>query len=231
MTEAVAALAGTPAPAQKFAADALLEVRSLSCVRDDRTLFENLDFSLGSGQMLLLEGRNGCGKTSLLRILCGIRLQDDGEILWGGQNSEKLGPAFHEHIVYVGHHDGMKRDLTPRENLRFARSLGRPSSMGIDDALDRMNLYGFEDVITRGLSAGQQRRLALSRLLVTDAELWVLDEPFTSLDVRGIDLFESIMGEHIDNGGMIVMTSHHSLTHDYPRVERINLSERGDKVS
>lgn len=200
-------------------------------MRDDRTLFESLDFSLRGGELLLLEGRNGCGKTSLLRILCGIRLQDEGEILWCGDSSEKLGATFHEHIVYVGHHDGMKRELTPRENLRFARALGRPSRIDIDAALDRMNLYGFEDVITRSLSAGQQRRLALSRLLVTDAELWILDEPFTSLDVRGIALFESIMAEHVANGGMIIMTSHHSLFGEYPNVQSINLSDRAEAAA
>jgi heme exporter protein A len=203
----------------------LLEGKGLECIRDDRVLFSGLDFVLGSGQTLLLEGRNGSGKTSLLRILCGIRLPETGALTWCGEDIFSLGPVYHEHIAYVGHRDGLKLDLTPMENLVMARGLGSPNpDISPEDALQRVDLYGFEDVPTRNLSAGQQRRLALARLLVTRAQLWILDEPFTSLDVYGIQLVEELFQEHISRGGMLAMTSHHAVNLDSADVHRINLS-------
>ena len=203
----------------------LLEGAGLECIRDDRVLFSGLDFVLGPGQTLLLEGRNGSGKTSLLRILCGIRLPETGAVNWCGEDIYSLGPIYHEHIAYVGHRDGLKLDLTPLENLAMARGLGSSNpDISPDGALRRVDLLGFEDIPTRNLSAGQQRRLALARLLVTRAKLWILDEPFTSLDVYGIELAEALFHEHISRGGMLAMTSHHAVNLDSARVNRINLS-------
>jgi heme exporter protein A len=202
-----------------------LQASGLMCIRDDRTLFENLSFQLESGGALLLEGRNGSGKTSLLRILCGIRLPETGAVKWCGKDIFSLGPVYHEHIAYVGHRDGLKLDLTPMENLVMARGLGSPNpETSPADALARVDLFGFEDIPTRNLSAGQQRRLALARLLVTRAQLWILDEPFTSLDVHGIELAEQLFHEHISTGGMLAMTSHHVVKLDSALVNRINLS-------
>ncbi|NNG12722.1 MAG: cytochrome c biogenesis heme-transporting ATPase CcmA [Halobacteria archaeon] len=202
-----------------------LEGRGLECIRDDRVLFSGLDFVLVAGQTLLLEGRNGSGKTSLLRILCGIRLPEDGAVTWCGEDIFSLGPVYHEHIAYVGHRDGLKLDLTPMENLAMARGLGSPNpDASPEDALQRVDLVGFEDIPTHNLSAGQQRRLALARLLVTRSQLWILDEPFTSLDVHGIELAEELFHEHISLGGMLAMTSHHAVKLDSARVQRINLS-------
>lgn len=203
----------------------MLAGAGLECVRDDRVLFSGLDFVLEPGQTLLLEGRNGSGKTSLLRILCGIRLPETGAVTWCGEDIFSLGPVYHEHIAYVGHRDGLKLDLTPMENLVMARGLGNPNpDTSPGDALLRVDLLGFEDIPTRNLSAGQQRRLALARLLVTRAQLWILDEPFTSLDVHGIELAEQLFDEHISAGGMLAMTSHHVVNLDSARVHRINLS-------
>jgi len=203
----------------------LLEARQLECVRDDRTLFSALSFSIAPGQTLVLEGRNGSGKTSLLRILCGIRLPETGSVCWNNEDIHRLGPDYHQHIAWVGHRDGMKLDLTPRENLAMARALGRPSDITLDAALERVELYGFEDVPTRNMSAGQQRRLALARLLVTGATLWLLDEPFTSLDVHGIQLVEQLFEQHTARGGMLALTSHHAVNlHNDAAVQRINLS-------
>ena len=202
-----------------------LEGSGLECIRDDRVLFSGLDFALGPGETLLLEGRNGSGKTSLLRILCGIRLPESGAVTWAGEDIFSLGPLYHEHIAYVGHRDGLKLDLTPLENLAMARGLGNPDpDTGPEDALARVDLYGFEDVPSRNLSAGQQRRLALARLLVTRSRLWILDEPFTSLDVHGIELVEGLFKEHVSSGGMLAMTSHHAVNLDGAGVRRINLS-------
>lgn len=205
---------------------ASLEARDLACIRDDRTLFSGLRFRLAPGQALVLEGRNGSGKTSLLRILCGIRLPDAGTVSWGGADINRLGADYHEHTAYVGHRDGVKLDLTPRENLAVARGLGRPSGISLDAALERVDLYGYEDVPTRNLSAGQQRRLALARLLVTDTLLWILDEPFTSLDVHGIRLIEELLEQHTAGGGMLAVTSHHAVHLVHTPVQHINLSER-----
>ena len=204
--------------------DAGLATHSLGCIRDDRTLFSDLAFRLTPGQALLLEGRNGSGKTSLLRILCGIRLPDAGSVTWDGTDIHQLGPDYHEHIAYVGHRDGVKLDLTPRENLAVARAMGKPSGITLDEALERVDLYGFEDVLTRNLSAGQQRRLALARLLVTDTVLWILDEPFTSLDVHGIQVIEELLEQHTRAGGMLAVTSHHTVKLNDTPVTRINLS-------
>ena len=202
-----------------------LGAHELECVRDDRILFNGLEFSVGGGEMLLLEGRNGSGKTSLLRILCSIRLPDDGRVTWCGEDIQKLGPDYHEYLTYVGHRDGIKHDLTPQENLKMAQALGKPSELhSIDEVLDQFGLYGFEDVPTRNLSAGQQRRLALARLLVTDSPLWILDEPFTSLDKQGVHVFEELMDKHTAQGGMIVLTTHHKVRIEGTHVQTINLS-------
>jgi heme exporter protein A len=201
-----------------------LEADALECIRDDRTLFRNLAFRLESGQALLLEGRNGSGKTSLLRILCGIRYPDAGTVRWNGTEIEKLGADYYQHTAYVGHRDGNKLDLTALENLAMARALGRPGAVTPQEALEKVDLYGFEDTLTRNLSAGQQRRLALARLLVTDATLWILDEPFTSLDVHGIRVVEELLEAHTRAGGMLAVTSHHTVNLDGTTVHRINLS-------
>ncbi|HSH29645.1 MAG TPA: cytochrome c biogenesis heme-transporting ATPase CcmA [Thiohalobacter sp.] len=202
-----------------------LQAENLECIRDDRILFSGLSFELSSGEVLLLEGRNGSGKTSLLRILCGIRLPDVGSLRWCGEEIRRLGPEYHEQIAFVGHRDGVKLDLTPLENLAMARALGAAHpDRTPDDALDEVNLTGFEDVPTRILSAGQRRRLALARLLVTRAQLWILDEPFTSLDRYGIDIVESMLDRHLSDGGMLALTSHHAIRAIGAQTHRIDLS-------
>lgn len=204
-----------------------LEARALHCIRDDRTLFQDLNFSLASGQALVLEGKNGSGKTTLLRILCGIRLPEAGEVLWNGEDIFRLGPEYHQHIAYLGHKDGNKLDLTPIENLRMAQGLGKArGALSLEQALDQVGLYGFEDVATRNLSAGQQRRLAIARLLVTEATLWILDEPFTSLDRQGIEQVEGLFAVHLERGGMAALTTHHRMHFRDDQAQRINLSQR-----
>jgi heme exporter protein A len=199
-----------------------LQAIDLACIRDDRTLFENLSFSLSSGQILLLEGKNGSGKTSLLRILCGFREPDAGEIRWCDQTISSA--DYYHHMAYVGHLEGLKKELTVVENLKMALALSRPGKMSITEALTKVHLQGYDETLVQALSAGQKRRLSLARLLMTDAVLWILDEPLTSLDKQGIDLIESIMIEHVQQQGMIVLTSHHDLTLPSIDLQRINLS-------
>jgi len=204
---------------------ALLQINDLTCIRDDRVLFEHLNLSLDIGQMLLVEGRNGSGKTSLLRILTGLTLADEGDILWDGQSISRLTADYYEQVNYVGHHDGVKRELTCLENLRLVRAMGKPSELDLDDALERVNLYRYGDTPVSNLSAGQKRRLALSRLLVADSKLWILDEPFTSLDKKSMASFETMFEQHLRQNGMIVMTSHHDIDMSESNLQRLNLSE------
>jgi heme exporter protein A len=204
---------------------AALDALDLTCIRDDRTLFSGLSFRLESGQALVVAGRNGSGKTTLLRTLSGMTMPDEGSIRWCGNDIYRLGSEYHACTAYVGHRDGNKLDLTPLENLAFVRSLGDPNpDVDAQAALATVKLAGFEDVPTRNLSAGQQRRLALARLLITRAPLWILDEPFTSLDTHGIAIVEELSHNHLVNGGMLAVTSHHPVNLDSKAVIHLNLS-------
>lgn len=187
-------------------------------------MFEQLNFHLRNGQVLLVEGNNGSGKTSLLRILCGIRLADSGTVRWNGESIENSAVVYHSQMAYIGHLDGVKLDLTVLENLETARSLGQPSELLLSSALAQVNLAGYEDVPGRALSAGQRRRLALTRLLITVNRLWILDEPFTALDKDGIQGFEELIFQHTANGGMVVLTSHHEVALNDIDVQRIRLA-------
>jgi heme exporter protein A len=200
----------------------MLNANNLTCLRDDRTLFEDLGFAVNPGQALLLEGQNGSGKTSLLRILCGFREADSGAIRWCREATPN--PQYYADMAYVGHLDGHKKELTVLENLKLALALGQPGKLSIQQALDKVQLTGYDDTLIQALSAGQKRRLSLARLLITHSILWILDEPFTSLDKQGIALMETIMAEHCGNGGMMVLTSHHDINLHGIDVQRIRLS-------
>jgi heme exporter protein A len=198
------------------------EVTNLSCIRDDRILFEGLNFRLKNNQVLLLEGKNGCGKTSLLRIICGFREQDEGEMFWC--DTAIKDSEYYSEMAYVGHLDGVKQELTVLENLKMSLAFSRPGDYSIDQALDKVHLSGYDDSLVQSLSAGQKRRLSLARLLITKNRLWILDEPFTSIDKQGIKLIESLMHDHVGDGGMIILTSHHDLALHEADVQKINLS-------
>jgi heme exporter protein A len=201
-----------------------LSVSKLQCVRDERILFDDLNFSLNAGQVLQIEGHNGSGKTSLLRILCGLSQPMEGQVLWRGEDIQNDYNAYWMQLNYVGHFQGVKGDLTPLENLAVARSLStQPTDTPLEDALAQVGLRGFEDVPARALSAGQQRRVALARLLVKQADAWILDEPFTALDKKGIAWVEGQLAQHADKGGLVVLTSHHPVA--YEQTIRIRLDE------
>jgi heme exporter protein A len=203
----------------------LLQTRNLSCMRNDRLLFEHLEIELEAGQMLVVEGPNGCGKTSLLRILTGLRLADGGEVLWRGEPIDRLAGDYFEQVNYVGHHDGVKHELSCLENLRLARAMGVPSKQDLDDVLDKVNLYAYGETEVGSLSAGQKRRLALARLLATDALLWILDEPFTSLDKASMALFSGLFEQHLQQQGVIVMTSHHDISLPTQSLQRLKMGD------
>ncbi len=182
----------------------------LQCIRDERVLFNQLNFQLNSGQLMQIEGRNGSGKTSLLRILAGLALATEGNILWNGQDIQDNPQEYRQQLCYLGHTASVKADLTPLENLKMTLALvGQQQVCNLETALNAVGLAGFEDVPTRTLSAGQQRRVALARLWLQDAPLWILDEPFTSLDKAAIRLLEELILRHAEHGGMVILTSHH----------------------
>jgi len=192
--------------------DWFLSAHNLCCFRDDRELFKNLNFTIKSGQALFIEGRNGSGKTSLIRILTGLRQPESGTVMWCGDNITHLGHEYCRQFVYVGHLNGVKENLTVLENLKMACVLGQTSSgVTLAEALKQVHLTHFEESMVHTLSAGQHRRLALARMLVIGSPLWIMDEPFTALDKYGVELFEGLLKAHTDKGGMAVMTSHHDM--------------------
>jgi heme exporter protein A len=204
----------------------MLSVAQLACVRGDRPLFSGLDFSLTSGACLHIAGENGAGKTSLLRMLCGLTPPEAGEICWHGQRISELAESYRATLLYLGHHNALKDDLTALENLRISASL---SGMPLDEdtALDllwRSGLADREDLPVRVLSQGQKRRVALARLLMSQAALWILDEPFVALDVAAVDWLAGVIGAHVAAGGMAVMTSHQEVTIPGAAVQVLRLS-------
>ena len=189
----------------------MLEVRGLACARGERTLFSDVGFSLAPGQWLHVRGENGAGKTSLLRVLVGLAHAEAGEVRWAGDRTPSQ--RFREEALYLGHHAAMKDELTPLENLRTALALDGvpPDETAILRTLARLGLRGREVLPVRVLSAGQKRRVLLSRLLLRPAKLWVLDEAFNALDTTAVELLGALIGEHLGAGGLAVLTSHQPL--------------------
>nr|WP_299244055.1 cytochrome c biogenesis heme-transporting ATPase CcmA [uncultured Halomonas sp.] len=190
-----------------------LEARGLTCERDDRRLFQALDLDVGPGEVLRVEGPNGSGKTTLLKILSGQLTDHEGELRWCGQPMRKVRTAFLANLLYLGHSPGIKAALTAVENLAWYQALSGEHG---DEAerlavLEEIGLYGFEDVPVAQLSAGQQRRVALARLSLTQRPLWVLDEPFTAIDKQGVARLEQRLLAHARAGGSVILTTHHEL--------------------
>jgi heme exporter protein A len=190
-----------------------LQARGLECVRSDSLLFSDLNFSVKAGQVLQIEGPNGSGKTSLLRILAGLTPPSSGEVLWRGENIARRRPVFLSEVAYLGHQLGLKAELSVEENLRLALALNGVSftPANLAEVLHTVGLAGREDVPARALSAGQRQRITLARLILSAAKLWILDEPFTALDINGVSLVESLLEAHLNRGGLAVLTSHQTV--------------------
>lgn len=204
----------------------MIEAVDLTCERGERLLFSGLSFSAENGTLLRIAGPNGTGKTSLLRMMCGLLEPTSGEIRWKGGNIRKLREEYWKDLAYIGHLNGVKDDLTVRENLRVSvRVAGRSATEAqLAQALDAVGLAGFEDTMARFLSQGQRRRVALARLYVSEAvPLWILDEPFTALDVRGVAHLSALIARHIENGGTVVLTTHQEVPVDAARRKRVDL--------
>jgi heme exporter protein A len=204
----------------------MLEVTNLSCARGEHPLFADLSFTLSAGELLQVQGENGSGKTTLLRTLCGFMQPLAGEIRWQGQSVRELDEAYHADLVYLGHMNAIKDELTALENLRISSAL---AGCAVSDnvavaALRRMGLRGRETFPVKVLSQGQRRRVALARLLISKAPMWILDEPLTALDVGAVGLMQELIGEHLGNRGMVIFTTHQALEVSGVETRRLRLS-------
>ncbi|QSP94374.1 cytochrome c biogenesis heme-transporting ATPase CcmA [Marinobacter salinisoli] len=200
----------------------LLQAVNLQCERDERTLFRDLSFSILPGSVTRVEGDNGAGKTTLLRILAGLNDAWSGDLLWRGQPRNHCREDYHRNMLYLGHRPGIKGLLSPLENLRALTAGRRPlADTVLREALAGTGLHGFEDVPCRKLSAGQQRRVALARLLIADEPLWLLDEVFTAIDADGVKAVEALLLQRAQEGGAVVVTTHHNLA--LPGLQSIRL--------
>ena len=210
----------------------LLNITDLYCERDDRVLFENLSFTLNSGQILQLVGKNGSGKTSLLRILCGLYHAYEGSVEFLDQEIDEDRESFHRSLTYIGHHVSVKAGLTTQENLRwYAKIHPQLDVQKIESALASVGLAGYEDVICQNLSAGQKRRVNLARLFMLPStafanSLWILDEPFTAIDVQGVAELENKILEYSRAGGAVILTTHQALQIS-ENVSQLNLDNWG----
>ena len=192
----------------------MFSVSNLSCSRGDKRLFSGVSFALQPGQWLHLEGDNGVGKTSLLRLACGLSALEQGEIQWQGQPVSENSDEFRANLAYLGHQLALKEDLTPLENLRADAAIaGRVLSLAdAKSALVQLGLKGREHLPVRVLSQGQKRRAALARLWVSSAKLWILDEPFVALDNAAQNVLSEVINSHLSKQGMVLLTSHQAVS-------------------
>jgi len=200
----------------------IFSVKKLACLRNDRLLFSGIDFALNPGDVLYVHGANGVGKSSLLRILCGLLDPAEGEVHWQGQPSSADPLAFRRAVGYLGHKLGLKERLTAAENVMLfvenAPSLSVDSQTASAEtqkqaewALERLGVLSLKNHLCETLSAGQKQRVALARLIAKKCAVWLLDEPFTAVDSVGITALESILADHVKKGGIVVLTSHQAI--------------------
>ena len=203
-----------------------LEVIALACERGDLRLFTDLNFTLSAGELMQVQGENGSGKTTLLRTLCGFVQPALGKVHWCGQDIHEWDDDYHTQMCYLGHLNAIKDELSALENLQMSAGL---AGFSVDDqqaveVLRRMGLRRKEHLPVRVLSQGQRRRVALSRLLIGDSKLWILDEPLTALDVGAVALMQELIGEHLSKGGMVIFTTHQPLQVAGVEIRRLALS-------
>jgi heme exporter protein A len=205
-----------------------LEVSGLQGMRGDRRLFVDLSFSLHSGQLLHLKGHNGSGKTTLMRILAGLLHAESGEIAWNGGSIKRARQEYHAELLYLGHLNGLKGDLSAVENLRIDAAISG-QTLNEEQAwqvLTDIGLRGHEDLPTKYLSQGQKRRVALARLWFSQAALWILDEPFSALDVAAVDELQAVIRRHLESGGMVIVTTHQEVALTSGEIRTLELGKK-----
>jgi len=194
----------------------MLTAQKLCLIRGDRCLFEEVDFALNAGELLFVAGANGSGKTSLLRAVAGLLDLESGDVLWDGHAVSKCRQEFRASLVWFAHRIGFKGDLTPVQNLQFEAGLRAFGDISIVAALARVGVEHGAELPMRVLSAGQQRRVGLARLILANAPLWMMDEPLTNLDADGQELVKELIAEHLAGGGICAMASHQPIAIDAP---------------
>ncbi len=187
-----------------------LTLSKLGCIKGGRQLFKDVDCSLHAGHWLYVAGANGVGKTSLLRMLCGLAPIEAGDILWNQQSIQSQRETYRQDLCYLGHLNALQESMSVQENLLFTSALGGVAidQQQILEVLARFGLRGRSQQLVRHLSQGQKRRVALSRLVLSQARLWVLDEPYVAMDEGGIRMLAELISSHLDGGGLVVLTSH-----------------------
>ncbi len=188
-----------------------LHVKNLGCEKGQQRLFSDVNFSLDAGELLHVAGENGSGKTTLLRILAGLNRDYSGDVLWQEKNIRNHWSDYAQDILYLGHQPALKAQLTARENLQWYARCANASDAQVDTALNTLGLHGKTDIPCHQLSAGQQRRVVLARLIFSTQKLWILDEPFTAIDTQGFAPVLQCLRMHMERGGIVVMTSHHGM--------------------
>jgi len=207
-------------------ASILLSATELTCIREERLLFDQLNIEVNSGDIIQIEGPNGSGKSSLLRILTGLSQPYDGKVFYKAQAIAQCREEFHQDLFYLGHLPGVKGEMSAQENLSFNLAL-QGSNAQHDDceaALAKVNLTGFEESLASHLSAGQHRKIALARLHHSSAKIWLLDEPFTAIDKEGVLALEQLFKAHLARGGCVILTTHQDLlTFPAEQIKKITL--------
>ena len=209
-----------------------LEVTNLQCIRGEKELFSGLSFALKNKQLMRVEGQNGTGKTTLLRTLCGLYQADTGEVFWHDIPIKKQAEDYLKDLFFLGHHNAIKADLSALENLGINTALAgnNYSEEVLLQALDDIGLFGSEYKPTAHLSQGQKRRVALAALLLSKAKLWILDEPFVALDGFAVKLLQDVIAKHVENGGMVIITTHQEVPLTSGEIIRINLDKNIKKT-
>lgn len=204
----------------------MLELINLDCVRGGRPLFRNLNVSVPDGTLLQVEGSNGSGKTSMLRIICGLMSPESGEVRWNGANIRSLGEEYFQTLAYLGHRNGIKEELTPLENLKISNSVAgnELNTENAQAALKLLGLEGRQNLPVRYLSEGQRRRAALARIITGAAKLWVLDEVLAALDTAAVGVVRTVLEQHLAEGGTAIVATHHDLQISAGSFQRLELA-------